>query len=82
MSPDKIADLRNQIVTADWMRGRPLWEIKEDAKLAGLGGEDVMDVVRALQLPERHCTTGKVLEPHIPVGGEWSLSKHRPLVAN
>ncbi len=50
-------------VRAAWDSGRPLWAI---AAAIGVSHGQVMDVVRALGLPDRHPTTRQVLTDQLP----------------
>lgn len=56
---------RMQIVANGWRRAHLLWEIMEDAQIKTPAA--CMDMVRYLQLPERHLTTREIIEPHGPV---------------
>jgi hypothetical protein len=53
------------IVSDGWRRAHPIWEIMDNTKLRT--PSQVMDIVRYLQLPERHLTTREIIEPHQPV---------------
>lgn len=58
---------RFRIVANGWQRAHPIWEIMENAKLQT--PKEAMDLVRAMQLPERHLTTRDIIEPHQFVEG-------------
>lgn len=58
-------DGRYEIIANGWRRAHFIWELMEDAQIKTPAA--CMDMVRYLQLPERHLTTREIIEPHGPV---------------
>ena len=58
---------RYRIVSHGWQRAHPIWEIMENAKVRT--PKEVMDLVRQMELPERHLTSRELIVPYQRVEG-------------